>query len=230
VQRLLTPRWIAGHVLAVIGIVVFVLAGFWQLRRLDERRTFNAAVEAAIATPATDLDSALAADGEYVRVELDGRFDTSHETLVLRSRGGTSGHHVLTPFLLDDGRGVLVDRGWVPIDYDTTPVMEAPPPQGRVTVEGILWPAQSGGVPDELPTVVRRIDPAIVDPFVDADLIDSYLLLEAPVTADLPIPADTPELNEGSHLSYAVQWFLFGAVVVVGYPILLRRTLGATRR
>jgi cytochrome oxidase assembly protein ShyY1 len=229
-RRLLTSRWIAGHILAVVGLVAFVLLGLWQLRRLDDRQTFNSAVETAVEREAVTLDEALAAGGEFVRVRAEGTFDPASDVLVLRSRNGTSGHHVLTPLLLDDGRGVLVDRGWVPISHDATPVVQAAPPDGAVTVEGILWPAQEGGVPDDLPTVARRIDPAIVDPFVTADLVAPYLVLESPVPAEYPIPAGTPELTEGSHLSYAVQWFLFAVVVAVGYPILLRRTLAATRR
>ncbi len=224
-RRLLTPRWIAGHLLAVIGIALFVSLGLWQLRRLDERREFNAAVEAAVAAPAVGLDEALSSDADYRRIEVGGEFDQSNEVLVLRSRRGTSGYHVLTPLVLGDGRGILVDRGCVPIRFDSAPVLEAPPPAGSVSVTGILWPAEPGGDLEIHSSVVRRIDPAIVDPVVAADLIGPYLVLESPQPADLPIPAGTPELTEGSHLSYAGQWFLFAAVVAVGYPLLLRRVI-----
>ncbi len=224
-RRLLTPRWIAGHFLAIVGIVAFISLGFWQLRRLEDRRAFNDAVEAAIASEIMTLDDALAAGGEYFRVRVTGTFETEAEVLVLRSRNQVSGYHILTPLLSDEGRGVLVDRGWVPIELDQAPVTDAPPPEGPVEIVGILWPPQDGGGDLEVhSSVVRRIDPDIVDPLVAADLIDPYLVLEAPVPDGLPFPAGAPELTEGSHLSYAVQWFLFAAVVVVGYPILLRRT------
>ena len=224
-RRLLTSRWIAGHLLAAAGIVAFVALGFWQLRRLDEKRDLNAAVEAAVESPVRPVETALASGEPYRRVVAEGTFDPGHEVLVLRSRSGVSGYHVLTPLLLDGGAGVLVDRGWVPPEFDTTPVAGAPPPAGRVRVEGLLWPAQAGAgdPPPELPTVVRGIDPALVEPFVAADLADPYLILEAPAGDGYPIPAGTPELSEGSHLSYAVQWFLFAVVVAVAYPLLLRR-------
>ena len=225
-RRLLTPRWIAGHLLAIVGIVTFIMLGFWQVRRLDDRRDFNASVEAAVASVPISLDQALAQGGEYLRVRVAGSFAPDAEVLVLRARNEISGFHVLTPLVLDDGRGVLVDRGWVPIEFDEAPVTEAPPPAGIVDVVGILWPAQEGSGDLEVhSSVVRRIDPAIVDLLVDAELVDPYLVLETPAPEGLPIPAGTPELTEGSHLSYAVQWFLFAAVVVVGYPILLRRTV-----
>lgn len=231
-RRLLTPRWIAGHLLAMAGIAAFVALGFWQLRRLDEKRALNAAVEAAVEAPVAPLETVLASGDSYRRVAAEGTFDTAHEVLVLRSRSGVSGYHVLTPLVLDGGVGVLVDRGWVPPEFDTTPVAGAPPPAGRVRVEGLLWPPQAGagGPPAELPTVVRGIDPALVDPFVDADLAAPYLILEAPGGNGYPIPAGTPELSEGSHLSYAVQWFLFAAVVAIGYPILLRRVAAGRSR
>jgi cytochrome oxidase assembly protein ShyY1 len=95
-----------------------------------------------------------------------------------------------------------------------------------VAVTGILWPAEEGTDLEVHSSVVRRIDPAIVDLVVDADLIDPYLVLQSPAPDVYPIPVGTPELTEGSHLSYAVQWFLFAAVVVIGYPILLKRTMG----
>lgn len=226
-RTLLTPRWIAGHLLAVVAVVTFVSLGFWQLRRLEERRTFNEAVETALAAPAADLDRALADGAGYRRVRIAGLFDPEHEVLVLRSRSGTSGYHVLTPLLFGDGRGVLVDRGWVPIEFDEAPVAEAPPPAGRVTVEGLLWPAEEGGGgSDDLPSVVRRVDPAIVDPHVGVDLVDGrYLLMESPAPGGYPIPAGAPEPTEGPHLSYAGQWFLFASVVTVGYPILLFRVV-----
>lgn len=223
-HRLLSPRWIAGHLLAAVGVVTFVALGFWQLRRLDDRRAFNEAVEVALSQPAVDLDTALQEGSEYRRIRVEGSFDSGHEMLVLRSRDGVSGHHVLTPLVVDGGRALLVDRGWVPIEVAATPVSDAPPPAGRVVVEGLLWPAQTGSVPAELPTVARRIDPDIVGPHLDAEVVSgAYLVLESPSPEGFPLPAERPDLDEGPHLSYAVQWFLFAAVVVVGYPILLRR-------
>ncbi len=223
-RTLLHPRWIVAHVVAVVFLVAFILLGFWQLRRLDERRTFNHAVAEALADDPVDVADAPATG--YVRVTATGIYDPSVETLTLRSYEGTSGYHVLTPLVLADGSGVLVDRGWVPISYDTPPVGDpATAPSGEVTVTGILWPGEHQDVPDTLPGTLRAIDPAVVDAFTPYAMRATYLVLQSavPAPAEIPVPPPPPELSDGPHLGYAVQWFLFAGVVIVGYPILLRR-------
>ena len=56
---LLTPRWIAFHLLVIAGIVLMINLGFWQLRRLDERQAFNAQVTSRIDVPPAPLDDVL---------------------------------------------------------------------------------------------------------------------------------------------------------------------------
>jgi surfeit locus 1 family protein len=225
-RTLLRPRWVVAHVVAVAFVIACVLLALWQLRRLDERRTFNHAVEHALEASPVDMADA-PAEG-YVRVTATGSYDPSVETLTLRSFDGTSGYHVLTPLVLGDGRGVLVDRGWVPISYDTPPVSGAPAaPAGEVTVTGILWPPEHQSIPDALPGTLRAIDPAVIDTFTSYAMLAPYLVLQSadPAVGDLPVPPPPPELSDGPHLGYAVQWFLFAGVVIVGYPILLRRVV-----
>jgi surfeit locus 1 family protein len=222
----MSPRWIAGHLLALTAVVAFVSLGFWQLRRLDEKQTFNASVEAGLAAPIAPI-SELPDGATYRRVRVEGTYDASFEALVLRARDGVSGYHVLTPLILSDGAAILVDRGWVPIQYEKPrdPAFGAPP--GAVSVTGMLWPDQEGsGIPDEFPDVVRRIDPEIQSAFTPYALRPEYLVLslQEPDQGGLPIAVEPPTLPEGPHLGYAVQWFAFAGVVVVGYPVLLRRT------
>ncbi len=167
-----------------------------------------------------------AGEETFVRVQFRGTFDTRAEALVLRARNGVSGHHVLTPVDLGDGRGLLVDRGWVPIEVDAPRLPETAPPAGEVTVEGVLWPAQEGGLGAGLRDVVPRIDPLLHQAATAFDLDEAryvVMLSSIPAGDGLPIADEPPPLSEGPHLGYAVQWFLFTAVVVVGYPILVRR-------
>jgi surfeit locus 1 family protein len=134
---------------------------------------------------------------------------------------------------LDDGRGLLVDRGWVPQEFDTPPVAEARPIAGPVEVRGVLWPSQAGSVPGELPPVMKRIDAGVIDEFTPYPLVSPYLVLQEQDPAaisDLPVSIEVPETSLGPHLGYAGQWFLFAAVVVVGYPLLLRRTVRSAVR
>lgn len=230
---LLAPRWIAGHLLALVTVTAFVGFGFWQLRRHDEKREVKAAVEESIALPEVPVGDLDLDDASYRRVTAVGEYDTGTEVLVLRSRRGESGYHVLTPLRLADGRAIVVDRGWVPQEYDTPPVAPARPMEGALQVSGVLWPSREGTVPDSLPGVMKRVDTAAIDRFTPYPLVSPYLVLQAqdpPVPGDLPVIADLPETSLGPHLGYAGQWFLFAAVVVVGYPLLLRRTVNRAGR
>jgi cytochrome oxidase assembly protein ShyY1 len=222
-SNLLHPRWLVGHALAIVTVVGFVNLGFWQLRRLDEKVALRDAVAAAQAMDPIPIDEA--PGGSYRRVTASGAFDASLQTKVIRSQAGVSGYHVLTPFVLADGSGVLVDRGWIPLD------VEPPAPfAGSTRIEGTLWPAQEGsGIPESLTPAVRRIDPEIQQAFADYDLIDEYLLLTGYVyeESEFPVLPEEPEISLGPHLGYAMQWFIFTAVVLVGYPLLLRRVNGA---
>jgi cytochrome oxidase assembly protein ShyY1 len=222
---LLQPRWIVGHVLAAVTVVSFVGLGFWQLARHAEVGDLRQAVAEAQAMPIVAVEDA----DLYRRVVAVGVYDPSVETRVLRSQRGEAGYMLLTPLVLADGSAILVNRLWIPIDFETVDLTMADeeamrPPEGEVRAEGFWWPAEQGSwLPDSLEPnqVVRRIDPAIVDPFTEYPFRDGYLI-EA-----LLREAQPPSIPAGPHLAYAVQWFLFAVIVVVGYPLLLRR---ATRR
>lgn len=221
---LLRPRWIVGHLVAAAAIVGFVMLGLWQLDRHADKTALRDAVEAGQALPPLDL--ADAPEGSFRRVVAVGVYDASLQALVFRSHEGSSGYHVLTPLVVDDGSAVLVDRGWIPLDFDPPA-----PPTGMVKAAGVLWPAQAGSsTPDALPDVVTRIDPELQQAFASYRLRSDYLVLApAPMPASYPIEAAAPDIGLGPHLGYAGQWFLFAGVVAIGYPLLLRRNLRRER-
>jgi cytochrome oxidase assembly protein ShyY1 len=135
-RSLLEPRWIVGALLALAVAAGCVSLGLWQLRRLDERRAFNASVERAARSAPVPLARAVAgASAEsslaYRRVVTSGTYDSEREVVVFgRTLAGTTGSEVLTPLVRADGRAVMVDRGWVPLAFDTPPVVRAAPPAG----------------------------------------------------------------------------------------------------
>jgi len=230
---LLSPRWIVAHVVVVAIAALFVSLGFWQLRRLDERRAFNALVEQRLAAPQEPLARVLGQppdDLAYRRVSVTGSYLPSEEVLLSpRSRNGMPGHDVLTPLVTDTGTAVLVDRGWVPFELSTPPVAGAAPPAGQVTVTGFLLPGRPttrfGPVNADRLEFVGEADVARLAHQVSEPLAPAYLVLaeQTPAQPDLPRPSLPPVLDEGSHLAYAGQWFLFALVGLVGYPALVRR-------
>lgn len=240
---LLTPRWLAGHLLALVLIVLFVNLGAWQLRRLDARTTLNELVESRTAAAPVALHDALQDAGEvpeYTMVRLRGTFAAEHEVLLRgRSLDGRPGFNLLTPLLLAaeapglDGAAVLVERGWVPYDHDSVPVVDAAPPAGVVEVVGRLR------APSSSPGGLAPRDPAegvlVQSYYVDVERLQRqmpFTLVPAYVTATavtpphpgaLPLELPPDDLSDGPHLGYAIQWFAFALVGIVGYMILLRK-------
>jgi len=219
----------------VIGVTVVVAAtcvalGLWQLRRLEERRALNAEIlDRRSDAPVTISDtSAEAAAGPYRVAVAQGTYDVPHEVLVYgRSLDGEAGHLVVTPLVLEDASAVLVIRGWVPFAMQTAPVRGAAPPAGEVRVRGTLVTDEGDGsvVPDAK-GVIRVLDVGGIASSLAHDVFPLPLQLaeQAPrQSGSLPRPVPLPELSEGPHLSYAIQWFSFAAVAVAGAAILLRR-------
>lgn len=232
----------AGHVIALVAIVIFTNLGLWQLRRHDDRSTLNQRIEQRIEAPPAPFAELLAgvedlSTVEYRRVAATGTYDTTQEVILQnRSYNGISGHHVLTPLVLADGSAVVVERGWVSIDASGPPVAEAAPPQGEVTVEGIVRLTQERGRfgPVDPPTgVLERISRVDVERLrlqSDLRLAPVFIQLTSQNPGqDVPLTLAEPETDPGPHLSYAVQWFVFAGVVLVSYPILLVRTASRGR-
>lgn len=229
-----SPLWIAGIVIALVSVLAFVNLGLWQLRRLDDRRATNAAIEersaldparlgVAIATHGTDPDALV-----HRRVLVSGEYDRAGEVMVIGTTlNGRSGHDVITPLAFDGGI-VAVNRGWVPIDTEGPPAAGAEPPVGTVEVAGVLLDSETTGSlgtpgPDGEYDQIGRIDLAALSSQWGESLLPMYLLLEkqAPAGVLLPDPRPPPEASEGSHLAYAMQWCIFAVIAAVGFPILV---------
>jgi surfeit locus 1 family protein len=238
----ITPAGVIGTLLLLIVVAVCVRLGFWQLTRLEERRARNAHVAARLVSdPVTDIGQLHDTTGLFYRgATLHGVYD-GDRSIVLpgRSYRGVPGVHLLTP-LLPAGRGeaVLVNRGWVPsADAATIDVTDFAT-SDTVIVYGLLLP-----FPGHAESLAQR--PARRSPengfqrvwfTVDAARLRAqfpYPLL--PVTVqDLPAegegvvgrgqyPArlEPPPLDEGPHLGYALQWFGFALVGVIGWVALV---------
>ena len=225
-------RRIVLLLVAVVVAGVCARLGFWQLDRLQQRKTYNAAVRSGMSLPPLTIGASASnlETSAYRHASAEGRYDPDHEVLLYgRSFDGAAGSHVLTPLLLGRGSALLVDRGWVPLEQEGVPLSgPAASPEGRVRVTGVLFPGDPSGGAEESITagMVRTIDIGSLGSSIGLDLMPEYLVLDTQDPAQpagLPATAPLPELSEGPHLSYAVQWFVFATIALVGYGVLLVR-------
>lgn len=239
-RRLLTLRWLVGHVFVVaIGVTCLIL-GFWQLDRLEERQVTNRVHAARFEESPQPIDRLLQLAGddidslEFRRATATGEYHPAEEVLIRsRVRDGIAGFGVITPLVDTDGSAVAVDRGWVPLEFDTVPVSAAPPPDGTITVTGVVRLSEQRGAlgrddsTAENEASLSRIDLDLIDTMVTAGLQPVYLQeLSEGSPIDLPATAPPPDFaDEGPHFSYAIQWFSFAVVAAIGYGFLLRRAI-----
>jgi surfeit locus 1 family protein len=217
--------------------ILFINLGFWQLRRLEEIRLENAVGESRFGEEPQDLEALLQAAGgdeeslEFRRASFTGQFRPEDEVLI-RSQvhQAVAGFHVITPLVGEDGTTVLVNRGWVPLDADEVPVVAAIPPDGTVTVTGWVRLGQIRGSlgpadpADGRLVAMNRVDIERIQQQVPYELEPVYLSALDEPEGELPVPAPEPTFeDEGPHLGYAIQWFSFALIGVVGYFFLLRR-------
>lgn len=236
-RSLRQPKWTVAAAFVVAVSVVFIKLGFWQLDRLEHRQMSNAVGEERIEAEPVDLATLLAdAEGDleslqYRRVFVTGSYDLSGEVLI-RSRVhlGQAGFHVVTPLLADEGWAVLVNRGWVPLGMGTPPV-DARPEMGRHRVEGWVQLSQTRPAlgPEDLPgerMIFNRVDVGRIGEQMDHDVASVYIVAIGEED-ELPAEVELPDFDdEGPHLAYAIQWFGFAAVALIGFYFLLRRKGG----
>jgi cytochrome oxidase assembly protein ShyY1 len=229
---LLQPKWIAGHLLVVFVAVVFVLLGFWQLHRNDQKHNKDAVAKAKYAAPAPALGAPDSEPATGARAEATGRYDAAGEAL-LRNRvhEGEGGFDVLTPLVLGDGTAVVVDRGWVPRNVVDRNTAVLDPPAGTVTVRGPVGasrPLQPEDSVDQQAgrTTLPRVDLERMQQDTGYDLRAVYInaQFQNPLPVDgLPALPTPPPSDDVNHLQYAFQWFAFALIPLVGWPIVLYR-------
>jgi cytochrome oxidase assembly protein ShyY1 len=235
-------RWAIYIALAVVFAIACAFLSNWQFSRNEERSAQLALVEANYDAPPVPLGEviplgdALAAADQWRPVELVGEYLADDELLVRnRPHGGTAAFEVLVPFRLEDGRVLLIDRGWVAPGEDQPEPDHVPaPPDGEVTVIARLKPGEP--VPSsgrsapagQVPTINLELVAESVSPdAAEALELSAYgiLVSEDPAPATAPHPLEDPSEDPGPHLSYAIQWILFAVMgfVFIAYVIRTER-------
>jgi surfeit locus 1 family protein len=228
VRRLVAGKQLWLTLGVVAATLVLVRLGFWQLQRRVERIERNTSMFSRANQPPLELDGPLAdpAAVEYRRVVVTGTFDYRNEVVLLgRARGETPGVHLITPLrIAGSDQGILVDRGWIPYEQ-REPANRAQfrgPPGARI--EGRLWLAPGDPASAEPGSASTRLDSWTT---VNVGRIQAqlpYRLLpvyveQGPAAGEngLPWRGRQITLDQGPHLSYAIQWFSFAAILLVGY-------------
>ncbi len=226
----ISPAGIAGTivVLAVAGLCVRL--GFWQLSRLAQRRQRNAAISTRMALPAADISLGIrdTTGVLYRRVSVDGKYDPEHSIVLAgRSYKGEPGVYLLTPIRLGGGPAVLINRGWLPspdaatVDLSQLSNVES----GRF--QGIVMPLPPAGETQDGKPGFRRLLFRLNDsvlPRFPFPVAPAYIqALPEPGSGIRPTRLPPPELDDGPHLSYAIQWFSFAVIGIIGWIALVKR-------
>lgn len=236
---LYSPRWIVLHIAVAISVVVMVNLAFWQIDRFHQRQDFNAILTARVPAASAPLADVLAkypnpADAEWYRVVATGTYLRGEDVTVVNViQDGQAGRDAVTPLLLDNGQVLLVNRGFLPLSVD---IPQAP--IGRITIEGRLRVSavrRTGAVSD--PSTgdlqeVQRIDINRLAQQLPNKPVAMYvdLLDSRPADSELLSRINDPAFTNGSHLSYAVQWFLFSGFVIAGWSLAVRREIQFKRK
>ena len=236
------PLWVRWTLLVVFVAVlgtVFVNLGEWQLDRLDQRQQRNRDTLANEANPVVPFEQVftrpIAESDQWQRVEARGTFDPDHQyVLRYRSNGGANGYEVVTPLRTPAGT-VLVDRGFVRLAKgEPIPAAAPPPPGGEVTVVGHVRRDERGRGAATRPVdgQMRLISSGAIAKTLPYPVVNGYiglLTVDPPQTGEFE-PVLLPEISDGPHFWYAVQWFMFTAIGLAGVVVFIRGDLRARRQ
>lgn len=238
-QRKQAPTRVSWLFVAFMAVLAIMCIGFgiWQWQRLGEKQALIATVEDRatrdpVALP--PLDEWVALDPEVYNfrpVKITGEFITGNTVMVFTSianpKGARQGvgYWVMTPFALEEGGTIIVNRGFVPqstknlfdgSDESTTP------PQGQITITGLTRVSEKSNTFTPGPDVAERIEYirsiSRMSAMMDADLAPfaAFYLDQAASAPDaLPQGGETVMHFPNRHLEYVLTWFAFAATAIL---------------
>lgn len=243
----ITRPGVIGTVMVLVIVVVCVRLGLWQLDRRTTRLELNAAMAERLGSEPSTLERApMDTTGlTYRRVILEGHLDADRSVVLAgRSHQGSPGAHLLVPLRMGGG-ALLVNRGWLPAPDAASVDREAVRIAGEVRVEGVLMPYPDVEIerPSGFADTWYRFSGDAIRAQYPYPVAPLYLRATTrpaaggsgatagpgaaagtrapPTTTALPVLLGPPDLDAGPHLSYAIQWFSFGAIFLIGWLVLV---------
>ena len=228
---LASRRWVVFAIVVVLLAYLAWVLGEWQFHRLADRKERNAIVERNTAADPVPVDDVLAAGDpvpaseQYRRVTAEGVYDTDHTVVVrYRTRDGASGIDVVVPLVTADGTALLVDRGWLATDNSgTSPDDVPPPPSGTVTVTGWVRQDASGDSTRVSDQSARSISSKEISRALGITTYGGFVDLDSedPGPDQALEKAELPDLSNGPHFFYGLQWWFFGLLAIFGFFYLM---------
>ncbi len=213
-------------VLAAAGVALFVGLGYWQLGRAEEKRARleGFATGAAEVVPLPEGSRTLP---RYQAVKFAGRYLGERQFLLDNmTHGGVAGYRVLTPMQGEDGRIVLVDRGFVAGSGDRAQLPDISVGAGLREVHGradfLPRPGieLGGAAASGWPRVVSFPHIEDVAAALERDVYGQLILLDPGEPDGYLRDWQPPGFGPERHVGYAVQWFAFAVTAVVIWVLL----------
>ena len=228
---LVSRRWIVFALAVVLLAWVAWRLGEWQFHRLEDRKDRNAIIERNEKAGADPVGDVLAPgrtetrEDEWRSVEATGTSAVDDTVIVrYRTRDGEAGVDVVVPLELADGTSLLVDRGWYATDNRGATTEDVPePPAGEVTVTGWVRRDAEGDSTSVNDKSTRAVDSERIGEALDREVLGGWVDLrsESPEPAVPLLPVELPELDNGPHFFYGLQWWFFGALAIFGFFFLI---------
>jgi cytochrome oxidase assembly protein ShyY1 len=228
---LLSRRWILfALVVAVLAYAAWWLGG-WQFRRLEDRKADNTVVRTNEHRAVTPVDEVLSPDrdpseqDEWRVVSATGTYDAARTVVIrYRTRDGAQGVDVVVPLVTASGTALLVDRGWLETNPSGADRGDVPaPPAGEVDVTGYVRANGTGDSTRVADLSARAISSDEIGPAIGHRVYGGFVELrsEDPEPETSLEPVELPELNNGPHFFYGLQWWFFGLLAIFGFCYLL---------
>ena len=225
-KNLIKPRWIALTLFLLILIYLFIRLSNWQFDRYDQRVLRNESTNVALSLAPKKIDSVSQMSDlkQWEKIELTGSYLSNQSKLVRKQYlENNLGFWVITPFKIQNGENILVNRGWIPIGSSASSNQSIPlAPVGTVNLEGYLQSFnESITQPKDLP--LNQVNTIDYKYFESAIAKNFYVQLAKSSPMDNQVAIiPLPELSNGPHFSYAIQWILFALLLPIGWYVLLK--------